>query len=218
MNALSDGAEKEASLGHTPLFLAIDGELSAIISLADPIKEGVKETLETLRKMGLQLVMLSGDNVKTAEAVARQLGIEKVIADVLPQDKARHVREFQEAKHIVGMVGDGINDAPALSQADVGFALGAGTDIAIESADVTLIGHSILGIAHAIRISKATIGNIKQNLVGAFLYNTLGVPVAAGVLYPILGWLLNPIIAGLAMAASSLTVVLNANRLRFFKP
>ena len=161
---------------------------------------------------------MTGHNAITAEAVAHEVGIDDVIADVLPQDKADKVAELQGLGALVGMVGDGINDAPALARADVGFAIGTGTDVAIESADVTLMRGSLHGVVDAIEISKATVRNIKQNLFGAFIYNSLGIPIAAGVLYPFIGLLLNPMIAGGAMAMSSVTVVSNANRLRFFKP
>jgi Cu+-exporting ATPase len=162
--------------------------------------------------------MLTGDSQITAEAVARQVGIDAVIAEVLPAEKEQQIAALQQLGEIVGMVGDGINDAPALARAHVGFAIGGGTDVAIESSDVTLMRGSLHGVADAIGISRATVRNIKQNLFGAFIYNTLGIPVAAGVLYPLLGILLNPMIAGAAMAASSFTVVSNANRLRFYKP
>jgi Cu+-exporting ATPase len=162
--------------------------------------------------------MITGDNAATARAVAAQVGVDEVLAEVLPGDKAREVQMLQARGEIVGMVGDGINDAPALAQADVGFAIGTGTDVAIESADVTLMRGSLHGVVDAIAISRATVRNIKQNLFGAFVYNTLGIPVAAGVLFPFIGLLLNPVIAGAAMAMSSVTVVSNANRLRFVKP
>ena len=215
--ALAQQAGDLAKLGQTPMYLAIDGVLAGIISVADPIKPNAIAAINTLIEMGLEVVMITGDNEKTAQAVAKQVGIKRVLAEVLPKDKADEVKKLQTKSQIVAMVGDGINDAPALTQADVGFAIGAGTDVAIESADITLIGHSIDGVANAINISKATMRNIKQNLFGAFIYNTIGIPVAAGVLYPAVGMLLNPMIAGAAMAASSLTVVSNANRLRFFK-
>jgi len=209
-------SNKFASLGQTPMFIAIDNQLSGIISVADPIKEDSKTAIAQLKNLGIQIVMITGDNQKTAQAVAKQVGIEQVFAEVLPEHKANHVKKLQSKKAIVGMVGDGINDAPALAQADVGFAIGAGTDVAIESAEITLISNSLQGVLNAIAISKVTLRNIKQNLFGAFIYNSIGIPVAAGVLYPVLGLLLNPMIAGFAMAASSLTVVSNANRLRLF--
>ncbi|MCK5639816.1 MAG: HAD-IC family P-type ATPase, partial [Gammaproteobacteria bacterium] len=165
----------------------------------------------------LKVIMLTGDNPATAQAVATQVGVDEVMAEVLPEDKAARVAELQQRGEVVAMVGDGINDAPALALADVGFAIGTGTDVAIESGDITLMRGSLHGVADAIAISQATVRNIKQNLFGAFIYNSLGIPVAAGILFPFTGLLLNPIIAGAAMAMSSVTVVSNANRLRFFK-
>jgi P-type Cu+ transporter len=203
--------------GQTPIFLAVDNTLSAIFAVADPVKPSSKAAISQMQAMGLDVIMMSGDNQKTAEAIAQEVGITRVFANVLPQDKADHIKTLQKERKIVAMVGDGINDAPALTQADVGFAIGAGTDVAIESSDITLISNSLQGVINAIRVSKATLRNIKQNLLGAFFYNGIGIPIAAGVLYPLLGILLNPMIAGAAMAASSLTVVANANRLRFFK-
>jgi len=210
-------AKKMMTLGHTPLYLAKGSKLLGVISVADPVKPDAAATVKHLQKMGLQVRMLTGDNHKTAEAVAKQVGITEVLADVLPENKAEAIIKLQQQHEVVAMVGDGINDAPALAQADVGFAIGAGADIAIESADITIISNSIVGVVNAILISKATMRNIKQNLFGAFIYNSVGIPVAAGVLYPLIGVLLNPMIAGAAMAASSLTVVSNANRLRLFK-
>ena len=212
-----DKAQDLAKQAKTPLFFAIDGELAAIIAVADPIKTDSIEAIRRLQENGIRVVMLTGDNQETAVAVAKEAGISEFFAEVLPKDKADKVRELQAAGEIVGMTGDGINDAPALALANVGFAIGTGTDVAIESADITLMRGSLHGLADAIAISKATLGNIKQNLVGAFIYNLAGIPIAAGVLYPFFGLLLSPVIAGAAMAFSSLTVVSNANRLRFFK-
>jgi Cu+-exporting ATPase len=191
---------------------------AAVLAIADPIKADSRAAIARLHQQGMQVVMLTGDHETTARAVARQVGIEHVIANVLPEDKDKQVANLQARGEIVGMVGDGINDAPALARANVGFAIGTGTDVAIASADITLMRGSLHGVADAIAISAATLKNIKQNLFGAFLYNTLGIPVAAGVLYPFVGILLNPMFAGAAMALSSVTVVSNANRLRLFKP
>jgi len=168
--------------------------------------------------MGIEVVMLTGDNKKTAEAIRKQLGITRAVAEVLPQDKEREIRKIQEQGRKVAMIGDGINDAPALARADVGIAIGAGTDVAIESADIVLIRNDLLDAVTAVQLSKATIKNIKQNLFWAFIYNTIGIPLAAGVFYGILGWKLNPMFAGAAMSLSSVSVVSNALRLKFFKP
>jgi Cu+-exporting ATPase len=201
----------------TPMLMAVDGELAAIIAVADPIKEDSVAAIRRLQDDGLRVVMLTGDNRATAQAVADRAGVSEFYAEVLPEDKARKVTELQKLGELVGMTGDGINDAPALAMADVGFAIGTGTDVAIESADITLMRGSLHGLADAIAVSRATLRNIKQNLFGAFIYNVAGIPIAAGVLYPFFGMLLSPIIAGAAMAFSSLTVVSNANRLRLFK-
>ncbi len=214
---LATQAKAFAEQGQTPMYLARGDKLLGIIAVADPIKPDSIAAVERMHKLGLRVAMLTGDNAATAGTVARQVGIDDVIAEVLPQDKDKKIAELQARNEVVAMVGDGINDAPALARADVGFAIGTGTDVAIESADVTLMRGSLHGVADAIAISKATVRNIKQNLFGAFIYNTLGIPIAAGVLFPLFGILLNPMIAGAAMAMSSVTVVSNANRLRLFK-
>ncbi len=203
---------------QTPMFMAVNNKAAGVISVADAIKPDAKDAIQRMRDSGLKVVLLTGDNPVTAEAVAKQVGIDEVIAEVLPQDKAAKVSSLQASNECVAMVGDGINDAPALATADVGFAIGTGTDVAIESADIALMRGSLHGVVDAIAISKATVRNIKQNLFGAFVYNALGIPIAAGVLYPFIGLLLNPMIAGGAMAMSSVTVVSNANRLRLFRP
>lgn len=210
-------AQALATEAKTPMYFAVDNQLAAIIAVADPIKEDSIAAIKRLQHNGIRVVMLTGDNRATAEAVAEKAGIEEFFAEVLPEDKSKKVQELQMQGEIVGMTGDGINDAPALAMANVGFAIGTGTDVAIESADITLMRGSLHGLADAIAVSKATLRNIKQNLFGAFIYNAAGVPVAAGVLYPFSGMLLSPVIAGAAMAFSSLTVVSNANRLRLFK-
>ncbi|WP_264769362.1 heavy metal translocating P-type ATPase [Coxiella burnetii] len=210
-------AERMADQGQTPIYIALDGKIAGIVSIVDPIKPDSQKAIADLQRAGLKVVMVTGDNPLTANAVAKQVGIEQVIAEVLPEDKAKKVKLLQQQGERVAMVGDGINDAPALAAADVGFAIGTGTDVAIESADIALISGSLTGVVNAISISRATLRNIKQNLFGAFIYNTLGIPIAAGVFYPLTGLLLSPIIAGAAMALSSVTVVANANRLRFFR-
>ena len=210
-------SKRMAGNAWTPMFLASSGQLIAIFAVADPVKPESIEAIKRLQTDGLNVVMLTGDNQRTAEAVARQVGITQVRAEVLPQDKKNQVEELQKQGERVGMVGDGINDAPALALAHVGFAIGTGTDVAIESADITLMRGSLHGVADAIDVSRATMKNIRQNLFGAFIYNSVGIPIAAGLLYPIAGMLLNPIVAGTAMAFSSVTVVSNANRLRMFR-
>ncbi len=216
--SLKREAQKAARQGQTLIYVAVEDELAGLITVADPIKEDAAAAVARLQALGLNVLMITGDQATTARAVAKQVGIEQVIAGVLPEGKADHVKALQAKQEVVGMVGDGINDAPALTQADVGFAIGSGTDIAMESAGVTLMRSSLHGVADAIVVSQATLRNIKQNLFGAFIYNSLGIPIAAGVLYPFIGLLLNPMIAGAAMALSSLTVVSNANRLRRFTP
>ncbi|MGO2076166.1 MAG: heavy metal translocating P-type ATPase, partial [Pseudoalteromonas sp.] len=211
-------AKELANAAKTPMYFATDTQLQAIIAVADPIKEDSEKAIKRLKSKGIRIVMLTGDNQVTAQAVAKKVGVDDFIAEVMPDDKASEVTKHQAKGEIVGMTGDGINDAPALAQADVGFAIGTGTDVAIESADITLMRGSLHGLSDAIAVSNATIVNIKQNLFGAFIYNVAGIPLAAGLLYPFFGILLNPVVAGAAMAMSSLTVVSNANRLRFFKP
>ncbi|MRI31455.1 copper-translocating P-type ATPase [Endozoicomonas sp. OPT23] len=218
INSLSDKALKLAEQGQTPMFMAVNGKLAGVISVSDPIREDSISAIQRLHQLGVRVVMLTGDNCHTAAAVAKAVGVDEFQAEVMPEDKERIVRELQQKGELTGMTGDGINDAPALARADVGFAIGCGTDVAIESADITLMRSSLHGLADSIELSRATLKNIKQNLFGAFIYNSLGIPVAAGVLYPLTGMLLNPVIGGAAMALSSVTVVTNANRLRLFKP
>ncbi|QEQ96795.1 heavy metal translocating P-type ATPase [Neptunomonas concharum] len=210
-------AQQLASEAKTPIYFAVDEQLAAVIAVSDPIKQDSITAINRLQSNGIRVVMLTGDNRLTAKAVAEKVGITEFFAEVLPEEKAQKVAELQQQGEVVGMTGDGINDAPALALANVGFAIGTGTDVAIESADITLMRGSLHGLADAIAVSKATLRNIKQNLFGAFIYNVAGVPFAAGVLYPFFGLLLSPVIAGAAMAFSSLTVVMNANRLRLFK-
>jgi Cu+-exporting ATPase len=218
LDGLESQAQSLADDGKTPMYVAVDGQAAGIVAVADTVKEDSQEAIARLKRLGLEVVMITGDNRRTAEAIARRVGVDRVLAEVLPEDKARNVQMLQREGKTVAMVGDGINDAPALAQADVGLAIGTGTDVAIEASDITLIKGSLSGVVVAIELSKATMRNIKQNLFGSFIYNTLGVPVAAGVLYPFFGLLLSPIIASAAMALSSVTVVSNALRLRGFKP
>jgi Cu+-exporting ATPase len=211
-------AEALAAEASTPACIAIDGKAVGLIAVSDPVKADARAAIHQLRRSGLRVVMITGDHHATAKAVAERVGIDEFFAEVMPEDKALRVAQLQAAGEVVGMVGDGINDAPALARADVGFAIGSGTDVAIESADVTLVGGSLYGVVDGIRLSRATVRNIWQNLFGAFIYNSLGIPIAAGILYPFTGLLLNPMVAGAAMALSSVTVVSNANRLRRFQP
>lgn len=206
-----------ASTGKTPLYFAQGSRLLGTIAVADTVKPTSREAIAKMRSMGLKVIMLTGDNAATAEAIRQQVGLDEAIAQVLPQDKERHVRLLQEKGHVVAMVGDGINDAPALARADVGIAIGAGTDVAIEAADMVLIKNDLLDVTRAIGLSKSVMKNIKENLFWAFIYNTIGIPLAAGLLYPAFGWLLNPMIAAAAMSCSSVSVVTNALRLRFIK-
>ena len=206
-----------ADEGKTPMFLAIDGIAAGVLAVADTLKKDSLSVIQELQRMNLEVVMITGDNARTAQAIANQVGIKRVLADVLPQDKAENVKKLQGEGKKVAMVGDGINDAPALTQANVGIAIGTGTDVAIEASDITLISGSLKGVVSAIKISRATMKNVYQNLFGAFIYNTVGIPIALGLLYPFIGILLSPLIAAAAMALSSVTVILNANRLKYLK-
>ena len=212
--ALASKAEELRRDAATAIFVAIDGRTAGVIGIADPVKASTPDALRALKALGIRVIMLTGDNRMTAEAVARRLGLTNVEADVLPYQKSVVVARLRAQGHVVAMAGDGVNDAPALAAADVGIAMGTGTDVAIESAGVTLLRGDLMGIVQARRLSRATMGNIRQNLFFAFVYNAAGVPLAAGVLYPEFGLLLSPIIAAAAMAASSLSVIANALRLR----
>ena len=217
-SGLSNQAALLASQGQTVMFVAVDGKAAGLLAVADPIKAGTSNAIEALHEEGLEIIILTGDNKDTAEAVAQKLGIDKAVAEVLPQQKAEAIKEFQAQGRIVAMAGDGINDAPALAQADVGIAMGTGTDIAMESGDVTLVKGDLMGIVRARKLSRSTMRNIKENIFFAFVYNALGVPVAAGILYPSFGIVLSPVIAAAAMSFSSVSVVANALRLKRQKP
>ncbi|MGI2946539.1 heavy metal translocating P-type ATPase [Vibrio diabolicus] len=214
--ALQDEIDECAQNAWTPVAVALDGELVGLIAIADPIKSDAKQALSALKSQGIKTVMLTGDNQHVANAIGQELGIDEVIAQVMPDEKAQHIEQLQSQGHVVAMVGDGINDAPALALANLGIAMGSGSDVAIESSQMTILNTSPMAVVHAIELSRATLKNMKQNLFGAFVYNSLGIPVAAGVLYPAFGFLLSPVVAGAAMALSSITVVSNANRLRLF--
>jgi Cu+-exporting ATPase len=217
LESLEATALKLQQDGKTAMFVAIDSKPAGILAVADPIKATTAEAIQELHALGLELVMLTGDNRHTAAAVAKQLGIDTVEAEIEPAGKVAKVKQLRAEGKYVAMAGDGINDAPALSEAEVGIAMGTGTDVAMQSAGITLVKGDLRGIAQAIRLSRATLGNIRQNLVFAFLYNALGIPIAAGVLYPFFGLLLSPIIAGAAMSLSSVSVITNALRLRHVK-
>ena len=218
INFSNDDYNRLSNEGKTPMYMAIDGKLVGLIAVADVIKETSKEAIEKLHKLGIKTIMLTGDNEKTAQYIARQVGIDRVIAEILPYQKSEEVKKLQENGEFVAMVGDGINDSPALAQANVGIAIGSGTDVAIESADIVLIRSDLKDVVGAILLSKATITNIKENLFWAFFYNIIGIPVAAGVLYAFFnGPKLDPMIAAFAMSFSSISVLLNALRLKFFK-
>ena len=228
-DGLGARSEELAREGKTPIFVAVDGEAAGLVAVADVVGVEAREAVDSLHALGLEVTMLTGDNRRTAEAIAQKLGIERVVAEVRPEDKAAEVKRLQSEGKIVGMVGDGINDAPSLAQADVGIAIGTGTDVAMEAADITLISGDVRGVARAIKLSEATVRNIKQNLFWAFAYNVALIPVAAGILYPLFSdgsvpWVLspvlgeygflNPVLAAAAMALSSVTVLSNALRLR----
>ena len=218
LDGLEDEADRLAGEGKTPMFVAVDGEAAGIVAVADTLKDNSIEAVERLRDLGLEVAMITGDNARTAEAIGAAVGIDRVLAEVLPEHKAEEVKRLQDQGRVVAMVGDGINDAPALAQADIGIAIGTGTDVAIEASDITLIRGDLMTIVTAISLSKATMRTIRQNLFWAFAYNTALIPLAAGILYPLFGILLSPMFAAAAMALSSVSVVSNSLRLRRFRP
>jgi Cu+-exporting ATPase len=213
-DVLTDSAEALRADGQTVMFVAVDGEAAGLVSVSDPLKQTTAEAIDRLHAAGVKVIMLTGDNATTAGAIARRVGIDEVHADVSPEDKYRVIRELRKKGAKVAMAGDGINDAPALAEADVGIAMGTGTDVAMESAGITLVKGDLLGVSEARMLSSAVMRNIRQNLFFAFVYNAAGIPVAAGVLYPVFGLLLNPMIAAAAMSLSSVSVIGNALRLR----
>ena len=213
---MGQAIEDCANNAWTPVAVALNNELIGLIAIADPIKSDAKQAVSALKSQGIKTVMLTGDNQHVANAIGKELGIDEVIAQVMPDEKAQHIKLLQSQGRTVAMIGDGINDAPALALADLGVAMGSGSDVAIESSQMTILNTSPMAVVHAIELSRATLKNMKQNLFGAFIYNSLGIPIAAGVLYPAFGFLLSPVVAGAAMALSSITVVSNANRLRLF--
>jgi len=215
---VADHAERLAAEAKTVAFVALDGALAGIVAVADPVRPTSRAAIAALHRMGLDVVLLTGDNERVARAVARSTGIDLVVAGVLPEGKVDEVRRLQSGRRSVAMVGDGVNDAPALAQADIGIAIGSGTDVAVEASDVTLMRGDLTGVAHAVALSRRTMRTIRQNLFWAFVYNVVGIPIAAGLLYPVFGVLLSPILASAAMAFSSVSVVSNSLRLRRFDP
>ena len=218
LTKLEKESDRLADEGKTPMYLSVDGELAGIIAVADTLKENSVKAVKELKKRGVEVAMITGDNKRTAKAIGKQVGIDRVLSEVLPEDKAEEVKKLQSEGKKVAMVGDGINDAPALAQSDIGIAVGSGTDVAIESADIVLMRHDIMAVLTAIDLSRSTLRNIKQNLFWAFAYNLVGIPIAMGLLYILGGPLMSPMFAAVAMTFSSISVLTNALRLRRFKP
>jgi Cu+-exporting ATPase len=214
VDALRDAATRLSAEAKTPVYVAVDGTLAGLLAIADPIKETSREAIAALHARRIDVVMLTGDTQRTADAVARAAGIDRVVAGVLPEGKVREIERLQRSGRVVAMVGDGVNDSAAIAQSDVGMAIGTGTDIAAEAADVVLMRGDLRSVVHAIALSRRTMRTMKQNLFWAFVYNVVGIPIAAGALYPAFGWLLSPVIASAAMAFSSVSVVTNSLRLR----